>query len=69
MAWTSVTSPAASFTTAVQVTRYPYRSRTSRPGASRKNFFGGSSMKSSRSIQSSREKGTGREPVFGTSWG
>jgi glutaminyl-tRNA synthetase len=41
----------------------------SRPGARRKNFFGGSSMKSSRSMYSSRENGTVREPLSGTSCG
>jgi hypothetical protein len=42
--------PDASFTTSVQVTKYALRSRTSRPGESRKNFFAGVSMKSSRSM-------------------
>jgi len=34
----------------LQVMKYADRNRTSRPGARRKNFFGGSSMKSSRSM-------------------
>ncbi len=59
--------PAASLTTSVHVTKYAERSRTSRPGARRKNFRTGSSMKSSRSIQSSREKGTLRVPADGSS--
>ena len=50
-------SPSAGLTTSVQVTRYPYRRRTSRPGANRKYFFGGSSRKSFCSIKSSLEKG------------
>ena len=63
----STTLPSASLTTSLQVTKYAERSRTSRPGARRKNFFGGSSMKSSRSIQSSRVKGTLRLPADGSS--
>jgi len=39
----------------------------SRPGARRKNFAGGSSIKSSRSIQSSRLNGTLRVPADGSS--
>ena len=50
VARSSTMFPAASFTTYVQVMKYAERSRTSRPGARRKNFFGGSSMKSSRSM-------------------
>ena len=42
--------------------KYADRSRTSRPGARRKNFGGGSSRKSSRSIHSSRPNGTCRVP-------
>ena len=63
----STTRPAASLTTSVQVTKYADRSRTSRPGARRKNFGGGSSMKSSRSIHSSRVNATWRVPADGSS--
>ena len=52
-------------TTSRQVTKYADRSRTSRPGASRKNFGGGSSWKSSRSIHSSRPNATFRVPADG----
>ena len=43
--------------------KYAQRSRTSLPGDRRKNFFGGSSMKSSRSMYSTRENGTLRVPA------
>ncbi len=55
--------PSAAFTTSVQVMKYAPRRRTSFPGARRKNFFGGSSMKSSRSMKSSFENGTWRTPA------
>ena len=53
--------------TSSQVMKYALRRRTSRPGESRKNFGGGTSAKSSRSIHSSRENGTLRVPAEGSS--
>ena len=60
-------SKPASFTTDSHRTTYPYRRRTSAPGDSRWNPFGGFSAKSSRSIKNDWPKGTARDPVFGTS--
>src|SRR5439155_5781001 len=48
----SAISPDASLTTTVHVMKYAHLRRTSLPGDSRKNFFGGSSRKSSRSTYS-----------------
>ena len=56
----STISPSSSLITALHVTKNAYRNRTSLPGARRKNFFEGSSMKSSSSIQISLEKGISR---------
>src|ERR1700738_2917103 len=53
--------------TSVHVTKYAHRSRTSRPGARRKNFFGGSSLKSSRSMYNTRENGTFLVPAVWSS--
>ena len=64
----STISPVAgSFTTPVHLMKYAHRRRTSRPGARRKNFFGGSSRKSSRSRYSTPENGTFRVPAAASS--
>ena len=55
-------------TSSQQIT-YACLSLTSLPGASRWNLRGGSSMKSERSTQSSRENGIGRLPSLSTSRG
>ena len=47
---TTVTFPSSSFSNPVHFTKYAFIRRTSLPGNRRKYFFGGSSIKSSRSI-------------------